>query len=273
MRNALSFDVEEWFHVHNFEKYIKYADWDKCESRIEIEVKKILDILDTNNTKATFFILGWIAERHPELIKEIDKKGHEIAIHGYRHRLVYTMTPKEFEAEISKVKKIIEKIIKKKVIGHRAPSFSITEKSMWALNVLEKLGFKYDSSIFPIIHPDYGIPKFGTNPKKIGKLMEFPMSTIKLLGKNIPVAGGGYLRTQPYWFTKWAIKQINKKQPAIVYIHPWELDPEHPKIKSTFLQNWRHRTGLRANEKKLKKLITDFKFTTVKDVLKDMRLV
>lgn len=278
MLNALSIDIEDYFHVTAFEKYVKREDWDKYDGRIRGNTLKILDILDSFSVKATFFVLGWVAEKDPLLIKEIQRRGHEIACHGYDHRLIYHMSPQEFREDIKKSKKILEEICLQKVIGYRAPSYSIIKKSYWALDILVEEGFIYDSSIFPILHDTYGIPQANRFPHEIittrGTLKEFPISTAKVgLGYfkcNIPIAGGGYLRFLPLGFIKKAINNINaiEKQPVVMYFHPWEIDPKQPKIKAGLKAAFRHYYNLAKAEDKIKSILSSFKFDTLKKILR-----
>lgn len=271
--NALTIDVEDWFQVANLKGLIRYEDWDNYESRIERNMERILRLLSIMNVKATFFILGWIAEKKPEIIKTIHVLGHELAIHGYSHRSVSEMTPAEFQMEIQNTMDILKQLTGQKVIGFRAPNYSILPNTIWACEILAKLGIKYDSSIFPVKHDRYGFlsaPRFPfvIDLKEHGRLIEFPMSTLRLLGSNIPVAGGAYLRLYPYWFIKGAIKSLNKNaKPAIVYLHPWELDFNQPRLKLDFKTKVRHYGNLLMTEKKLFKLLTEFEFGSVRDVL------
>jgi polysaccharide deacetylase family protein (PEP-CTERM system associated) len=273
IKNALSFDIEEYFQVLNFHRAVKRNEWDRYESRLAVGLSKILDILDENQVKATFFVLGWIAQRHANLIKNIAKRHHEIALHGYDHKLVYTQNKEEFNKEIRESLKILENISRNRIFGFRAPSFSITKKSLWALEILAKNGIKYDTSIFPIIHPDYGIEGAERFPHLINdngyEIWEFPCSTMRIFGKNIPFSGGGYLRLLPYRIIRTCIARINNKdKPVVVYMHPWEFDPQQPKINAGRLNNFRHYNNLASTEHKLRQLLNDFNFTTIKDVLK-----
>jgi polysaccharide deacetylase family protein (PEP-CTERM system associated) len=271
--NALTIDVEDWFQVANLREAIRYEDWEKCESRVERNVGRILRLLSIMNVKATFFILGWIAEKKPDLVKLIHNLGHELAIHGYSHRSVSEMTPDEFREEIRKTKDILERLTGAKVLGFRAPNYSILPNTIWACQILAQLGMKYDSSIFPVKHDRYGFlgaPRFPfvLDLKEHGRLIEFPMSTIRLCGSNIPVAGGAYLRLYPYWFIKGAIKSLNKSaKPAILYLHPWEIDVHQPRMKLKLKTKIRHYGNLRMTERKLFKLLTEFEFGSVKEVL------
>jgi len=272
--NILTFDVEDWFQVHNLENVVKYKNWNKCELRIEKNIKRILRILEDKKIFATFFVLGWIAKKHPEVIEIIKEKGHEIATHGYRHRLLYTITQNEFSKDLTKATNILRKITKTKIIGHRAPSFSITNKTPWAFKILKEKGFKYDSSIFPIKHPDYGMPEAKTEPYKTPEgIIEFPLSTIRVFRNNVPFGGGGYFRVYPYWLTKYFISKKNKKnKPAIVYLHPWEFDKEQPKLKLPFTNSFRHYYNLKQTEKRLKKMLYDFKFVPIREYLNKILL-
>ena len=272
MVNILTVDVEDYFQVENFKKVIKFSEWEKYESRVEKNTEKILEILAEKNVKATFFVVGWIAERFPHLIKRIHNEGHKIASHTYKHQLIYTQTPQEFRSDLRKSKIILEDIIQEKILGFRAPSYSITKNSLWALEILMEEGFSYDSSIFPIYHDRGGLPFAERFPFKIYNhkyyIWEFPISTFKILNQNIPFSGGGYLRFFPYRVISWMIKRLNQKnRPAIVYIHPWELDPYQPKIKVNFLCKVRHYYNLEKTEKKLRKLLDDFKFVSVEDFI------
>jgi len=274
--NFLTVDVEDYFMVSAFSDSVRIHHWGNFESRIENNTLKILDIIDKYFVKGTFFVLGWVAEHYPEIVKEIDRRGHEIACHSYCHRLVYNMTSEEFREDTRKAKAIIEGIIGKEISGYRAPSYSITENSIWALKILAEEGFKYDSSIFPIRHDRYGFPaysrfpimeKTGTN----GKILEIPLSTINILGRNLPVGGGGYLRMYPQWITHWAIRELNEKEKrsAVVYVHPWELDPDQPRFQGTLLSKFRHYINLEKTEGRLESLFGAFKFCSIRDIFQE----
>ncbi len=273
MPNALSIDVEDYFQVSAFESIVRYEDWGKYESRVVKNTQRILSILGEYDVKATFFVLGWAAERFPDLICEIHEKGHEIASHGFAHKLVYKQSPNEFHEDITKGKDILEAITGEPVVGYRAPSYSITERSLWALDILSEEGYKYDSSIFPIRHDRYGIPRAERFIHKIdhtpnGGILEFPLSTVRLFGTNFPIAGGGYLRLLPVKFIRWGIRQINGEgQPAIVYLHPWEIDPEQPRMNINGLAKFRHYLNLSKNVEKLRELLSTVNFSTVRDVI------
>jgi polysaccharide deacetylase family protein (PEP-CTERM system associated) len=271
--NILTIDVEDYYHVSAFEGYIQPDEWRYLPSRVENNVKKILDILEDHNTKATFFVLGCIAEKTPTLIREIYNNGHEIACHGYTHKLAYTMTPEEFRSDVRRAKAVIEDSIGADIRGFRATSFSIIATNLWCLDVLIEEGFLYDSSIFPIYHDRYGIPNWQRFPHRVcrnsGCIYELPPSTIRILGNNIPIGGGAYLRTFPLNFITRGIRRINNKesQSAVIYIHPWEIDIEQPKVKVKKLTALRHYTGLRRFEAKIQKIIRDFKFETASTVI------
>ncbi|MGZ6434676.1 MAG: XrtA system polysaccharide deacetylase [Pseudobdellovibrionaceae bacterium] len=370
MFNILTIDLEDYFQVHAFSDIIKFEDWGNYECRIERNVERILEILSdaghnsnfktqnsklndsvpspqhlvahsfnnslTQGVKATFFVLGWIAERYPGLVKRIQKEGHEIACHGYAHKLIYTQSKEEFRQDIRKAKAILEDITGCEVIGYRAPSYSITNKSQWAFEALAEEGFKYDSSIFPIRHDFYGMPdaprfpfiislngnsnsefsmlncQLNTfqNSKLITQrsdfkpqssvlkasdvsapqhgstaslnnslthslinskgLIEFPISTVKVLGTNFPISGGGYFRLFPYPIIKRALKSINQKEnkPFIFYVHPWEFDPDQPRIKGAAnLSKFRHYVNLDKTEFRFEKLLSDFQFSTIRQIL------
>ncbi len=269
--NGLSIDVEDYFHVSNFEHIVK--NWDEFELRVGKNTYRILDILDLHKIKATFFILGWVAEKIPRLVKEISNRHHEIASHGYNHKLIFNLTQKEFRDDISKTKKILEQISGQEVIGYRAPSYSITKKSFWALTILNECGYKYDSSIFPIHHHRYGIPNFDRFYKKIkldnnSFIDEFPISTIRIFSKNIPVAGGAYARLLPLKFIDYALRTINgkEKKPFVFYFHPWEIDKDQPRIPCSLFTKMRHYGFLGRMEKKLDYLFKNYKFVPLKEL-------
>jgi len=270
LKNAISIDLEDWFCVYNLSQVIKKEDWDKCELRIVKNTKLILNLLAKHNTKATFFVLGWIAERVPDLIREIELQGHEIASHGYSHALITEMTPKAFEEDLQKALQITKHLVKQNILGFRAPSFSITDKTMWAADILVKYGIRYDSSIFPIgFHPDYGIHDAPLSIHQLnGSLIEVPLSCAKFLGRKIPCSGGGYFRIFPYTLTRFLLKRCNSQgRPVIFYFHPWELDPDQPKVKLPWLKSFRQYYNLNKSRDRLDKLLNDFEFTTIRGIL------
>ena len=277
--NAMTIDVEDYFHVSAFANLIQICDWDNYESRVENNTFKLLEILKTKNIIATFFVLGWVAERYPGLIKSIKNEGHEIACHGYSHQLIYNQEKKIFREETIRSKQILEDLIQEPVIGYRAASYSITKRSEWALDILAELDFKYDSSIFPVRHDRYGMPHSPVFPHLLktssGKtIIEFPLSTVKVLGYRLPISGGGYFRLFPYWLSKLGLKSINMgDRPFIFYLHPWEIDPEQPRIKANIVSRFRHYNNLNKCETRLKHLLSTFEFTTTSNVLKKMELL
>lgn len=301
--NFLTIDVEDYFQVHALSKVVKPENWDSYECRVEKNTYYILDLLDsyrsTQNSKfkiqnplrATFFILGWIAERYPKLVKEIHRRGHEIASHGYGHQVIYHQTQREFQHDIKLAKKILEDLTGDEVIGYRAPTYSITKETLWALNVLAEEGYKYDSSVFPIKHDYYGMPSAprfpfvwnlsqGKNPKieKLSEynantclnnktmIVEFPMSTVAIFNHRFPCSGGGYFRIFPYYLTHLFLNRINREgKPFIFYLHPWELDPRMPVIKNlSILSKFRTYVNLSRTKSRFKKLLTEFKFVHLK---------
>ncbi len=274
MINALTIDVEDWFHICGIKnEEIKFENWNKCEDRTVKNTLKLLDILADNNVKATFFFLGWVAERHPELVVKVRENGHEIATHGYAHKLIYEQSPEEFTKDLRKSISIIESITREKIIGHRGAGFSIKKDSLWALRIIAEAGLKYDSTIFPAKRGHGGLETKETYPYMIEfgndyKLWEFPISVIRVLGKNVPFSGGGYLRLFPYWFIRESIKRINEKgQPAIIYIHPRDLDIKQPRLNLPLNRKFKCYVNLSTTENKINALLSDFKFASVREAL------
>jgi len=269
--NSLSFDVEDWFHVENLKGAISFSDWDYCDLRVVENTHRILRILDRCHTKATFFILGWVAERCPSLVKEIAERGHEIASHGYSHELIYKQTPEEFYKDIRRSKDILQSITSEPILGYRAPSFSITPESEWALDVLNDHGFAYDSSVFPTsFHNRYGYNSNARFPFRFSNgLVEMPLSTVKLAGKNIPVGGGGYFRIFPYACFRYLCNRLNGEGRSIIfYLHPWELDHEQPRMNIRRDYRFRHYVNLKKTENRLIKLLKDFRFVPLIELVK-----
>ncbi len=272
----MTVDVEDYFHVAAFESNIKVEDWGSMPSRVEKNTGELLRIFDEHNIRCTFFVLGWVAERHPELIKEISGLGHEIASHGYSHKLVYNQTPEVFREETKRSKNLLEDIVQKEVAGYRASSYSITRRSLWALDILIELGFRWDSSIFPVRHDRYGIPGTPSSPYDIlfengEKILEFPLTTADVAGVRIPAAGGGYFRLYPYWLSRFLLKRACSDKPGIFYLHPWEIDPTQPRIEdASRLSKFRHYNNLDVCSQRLERLIRDFQFSTVSDVLQEI---
>ena len=266
--NALTIDFEDWYQGLE----IPHAEWDRFEDRIEAAGDKLLGILDEGDTKATFFMLGYVAEKHPAIVKRIRDAGHEIGTHGFSHTLIYNQAPELFKEELTRAIGYLEDLTGSKVLGHRAPFFSITKDSLWALDILGELGIKYDSSIFPVLNYRYGIADSPRFPYQIKRekfeFTEFPISTLKLPGFTMPISGGAYFRIYPYQVTKQAIKQVNRSgEPVTFYLHPWELDPDHPRIDVPRRIALTHYFNLGATERRLKRLIRDFKLAPMKDVL------
>jgi polysaccharide deacetylase family protein (PEP-CTERM system associated) len=270
VKNALSIDLEEWFCGHILEHGLSRKNWDRQELRVVGVTRLLLKILQRHRTKATFFILGWLAEREPELVNEIEALGHEIGTHGYSHTSLTKMTADEFEADLTKALKVTRKYIRGEILGFRAPHFTITKKTMWALDILVRHGIKYDSSVFPIgLHPDYGISDAQLDIYRITPdIIEVPLSTVSVLGVRIPCGGGGYFRLYPYRLTKSLLDRCNRKgRPVVFYLHPWELDPHQPRLKLPYLSRFRHYNNLDKTSYRLNRLLEDFEFTTIREVL------
>jgi polysaccharide deacetylase family protein (PEP-CTERM system associated) len=274
MLNAFSVDVEDWYQVSDFEAVAPFPTWERFESRIVRNTQRLLDLLAEYKVQGTFFILTWNSERHPQLVRQIASAGHEIASHGYRHRLVYEQTPAEFREDVRRSKMALEDIVGQPVLGYRAPSFSLTQASLWAIDVLLDCGFRYDSSIFPVRDRLYGIPNARRFPFVIRaegerELVEFPMTTTRVRERNWPLGGGGYLRLLPYRYMRWGMRRVNREgQPALVYVHPWELDPDQPRLQVHGKRGFStHYINLRGTEAKLRRLLQDFAFAPVRRVL------
>jgi polysaccharide deacetylase family protein (PEP-CTERM system associated) len=278
IQNALTVDVEDYFHVSAFSKSISLDDWDRYPLRVEKNTHHLLDLFDVAQVKATFFVLGWVAERNNDLIKEIANRGHEIASHGYSHQLVYNQSQDVFREETIRSKSLLEDIVQIQVRGYRAASYSITRDSLWALDILAEAGFEYDSSIFPVRHDRYGIPEAIEKPHilktpKGRSLVEFPLSTVRIFNYRLPVAGGGYFRLYPYFLTRAGLRQVNaSKQPFIFYLHPWEIDPDQPKVDAGWFSRFRHYNNLEKCESRLQRLMQDFQFGTTRQVLENLGL-
>jgi polysaccharide deacetylase family protein (PEP-CTERM system associated) len=269
MLNALTIDVEDYYMVSAFADEIRFSDWHKYESRVERNTHRVLGLLDIYKVKGTFFVLGWIAERFPHLVKLIHAQGHEIASHGYNHRLVYNLSPEEFREDLRRSRDILAGITGEPILGYRAPSYSIVQRSIWALDVLIEEGFVYDSSVFPVYHDRYGMPGARRHPHVInrpgGSIIEFPPATLKV-GKSVfPVAGGGYLRLLPMALTRHAIRRLNEgeNQIAVIYLHPWEIDPDQPRIQGSLLSRFRHYVNIDSTYIKIEALLTDFQFESL----------
>jgi polysaccharide deacetylase family protein (PEP-CTERM system associated) len=261
--NAMSIDVEDYFHVSVFDGLVPRSKWESMESRVHANTMRLLEIFAEFGVRSTFFVLAWVGERHQDLVATIARQGHEIASHGYAHRLIYDQTPEGFRDDVRRAKAILEDACGRKVVGYRAPSYSVTARSLWALDVLVEEGYEYDSSIFPIRHDRYGIPVSAREPYVIERnglsLIEIPGSTTRLGPLNVPVAGGGYFRLLPYWWTKWGISRVNtlEQRPAIFY--------------AGRLSRFRHYRNLDQTEARLRQLLTDFRFDAVDAVVAQAR--
>jgi polysaccharide deacetylase family protein (PEP-CTERM system associated) len=270
VKNALTIDVEDYFQVSAFEKSIDRASWDSLEHRVENNVARILESLSIQKVRATFFTLGWLAERYPSMIRDIVGAGHELANHGYGHQRIWDLTPLEFKEDISRAKKILEDIGGVKVNGYRAPSYSIGKRNVWALEVIAETGHTYSSSIYPGSHDQYGFsgaPRFTFRDKNTG-LIEVPITTFKLLNRLIPASGGGFFRLYPYAITRTLIQRLNANNHATVfYFHPWEIDPGQPRQQNIGLKaRFRHYLNLDRTESRLKRLLNDFSWGRMDEV-------
>jgi len=275
--NALSIDVEDYFHVAGFAQRIAPSEWPRFSPRVVSNTQRLLDIFERARVRATFFVLGWVAERFPEIVKEIDRAGHEVACHGYSHRLIYNQHPEQFRRETRYAKELLEKIVQHEVCGYRAASYSITRRSLWALDILIDEGFQYDSSIVPVFHDRYGIRGSPPEPHIIershGEIAEFPPSTMRMWNTRVAVAGGGYFRLYPYWITQWILRKINGQgRPFIFYLHPWEIDPDQPRLPATPGARFRHYLNLKRCERRFQRLVNDFQFEPVSQVLERLEL-
>jgi len=268
--NALTIDVEDYFQVSAFSPYISRSNWENIECRVEKNIEVILEMLMRHGIKATFFILGWIAERYPSMVRKISSQGHEIASHGYGHERVTNLSKEDFLKDIKNSKRILEDISGTEVIGYRAPSFSIVEKNFWAFGLLADAGYRYSSSIYPIAHDHYGIPNFSRFPCKIQEnFLEVPISTLRILNKNLPSSGGGYFRLFPYFFSKWILNKFNEIEgkPVIFYFHPWELDFDQPRVFDVDLKTrFRHYVNISKMENRLDLLCNDFRWGRMDDI-------
>ncbi len=293
MKNFMTIDVEDYFHVSAFESLSPPSTWSERVCRVQKNTEKVLDIMDQHNVKATFFVLGWVAEHYPEVVKNIFSRGHEIASHGYLHQRVALQDRQTYREDIRKAKAILEEIIGTEVIGYRAPSYSITRETDWAFDELFEAGYLYDSSIFPMKHDFYGIPDWPrfagyavkhkggwlaeTGASYTGKksMREIPITTLRIGQRNLPIAGGGYFRLLPYSITQWGLQRINQKekQPFVFYLHPWEFDPEQPRMKGASIKSrFRHYLNLGKTEKRFQLLLSDFEFSRLADVFSTMSM-
>ncbi len=270
--NAMTIDVEDYFQVSAFAKHISRSDWPHLPCRIERNIDIILALLDEHKVQATFFTLGWIAERYPEMVRQIAENGHELASHGYHHLRANEQTTDEFRKDVGSSKALLEDIAGQKVRGYRAPSFSINEKNLWALDVLFDEGYEYSSSIYPIRHDHYGMPdapRFGFRPSGSDGILEIPATTVSIFGRNLPAAGGGYFRMMPYQFSRWLMNRVNAKdgESCIFYFHPWEIDPDQPRQQGVNLKTrFRHYVNLSQMEAKIASLLADFQWGRMDEI-------
>ena len=271
--NALSFDLEEWFQAEVFAGIFPPAGWERLESRCAPQTERILDLLSGRGVKATFFILGWVAERRGELVRSIAAAGHEIACHGFAHTMITKQSRAEFASDVARARGVLDRLAGARVAGYRAPTFSVTEATRWALDVLWEQGFGYDASIYPIRHDRYGIPSAPRFPyvaveREGRRLWEYPGFTRRCAGMTLPAAGGGYLRLFPYAWTRSAIRAAHRKEkPAAVFAHPWEFDPGLPDVRLPRVAHWRHYGGIEKNAAKLGRLLDEFVFAPVGELI------
>ena len=271
--NAFSVDLEEYFQVANFDHCIDRRRWPELPSRAEAQTHRLLDLCDRTRTRATFFVLGWVAERQPRLVREIAARGHEIACHGYGHELIYAIGPERFRADVQRARSVIEDAVGGPVEGYRAPSFSITERSLWALEILAEEGFRFDSSIFPVRHHRYGIPDFPREPVRLalpsGKsIVEYPLTTLAWGPLRFPVAGGGYLRLLPFALLRWGIgRLVAAQRPTVLYVHNWEIDADQPRQDVSALVRWNHYHNLERVEERLQTLLERARYAPLCEVI------
>lgn len=265
--NALTIDVEDYFQVSAFAPHIDRTQWDSMPCRVERNIDRLLELLARRETHATFFCLGWIAERYPGVVRSIVAGGHELASHGFEHRRASDQSPADFSADIVRAKALLEDVGGAAVAGYRAPSFSVGKGNLWAFDVIAQAGYRYSSSVYPVRHDHYGIPDAPRFPFRLGNgLLEIPVTTTTFWGRNLPAGGGGYFRLAPYRVSRWAIKRVNEldQRPAIFYMHPWEIDHEQPRVQGVGLKTrFRHYLNLRHTEPRLSRLLGDFRWDTV----------
>lgn len=278
LRHVLSFDVEEHFQVAAFWSAARRREWNQLGSRVERNTRKVTELLSEHSTKATFFILGWVAERHPEMVRNLAQQGHEIASHGYGHELVHTQTPAQFREDVRRSKHILEDLTGRQVMGYRAPSFSITSRTRWAISILVEEGYRYDSSIYNRFQGTQGITMAGAGPYQLqtetGTIWEVSPSTMNVCGFQLPVAGGGYFRLFPYAASKMFLENLEKQGSQLVmYFHPWELDSEQPRMDGPLLSKVRHYLNLSKTEQRLRWLLRDFSFGPINQVVQHVRYI
>jgi polysaccharide deacetylase family protein (PEP-CTERM system associated) len=273
MLNAFTVDVEDYFHVSGFAGSVRRKDWNELPSRVVGNTHRLLELLARENVHATFFVLGWVANKYPALVRDIHAAGHEIGNHSYWHRLIYDLTPDEFRSDLLAANRVLEDIIGEPVVAYRAPSFSITSRSLWALDILAEEGFQLDSSIFPVVHHRYGIADAPTRPHTVavaaGTLHEYPPSIVRIGKFNLPVGGGGYFRLYPAWFTRRCLRAVaHSERPVMFYTHPWELDVHQPRVVAPRMARFRHYVNLSRTEPRLVRLLRTLKFGTMSESLR-----
>jgi polysaccharide deacetylase family protein (PEP-CTERM system associated) len=270
MRHVMSIDLEDWFCVQNLNAVIPHSQWEQCESRVEASTLKLLDLFDRHKVEATFFVLGWVAERYPDLVREVERRGHEISSHGYSHKLITHMEREEFRIDLDRSLEVLAKIVSQPVVGFRAPSFSVTAKTLWATEILQAAGLRYDSSVFPVgFHPDYGIPTAPLSPyHHENGLLELPMSCAEVAGRRIPCSGGGYFRIFPYALTRMLLRNCERAgRPVMFYLHPWEVDPGQPRVAALKGQKrFRHYCNLERTMSRMETLLSEFSFGPVRRI-------
>ena len=271
--HVLSIDVEDWFQVENYARAISRDQWPRCELRVGENVRRLLDLLAATDARATFFVLGWLAERLPDLVRDIARAGHEVASHGWSHTPIWSLSKAAFFDEVSRSRALLQELSGQPVIGYRAPTLSVTSRTLWALRELHRAGYRYDSSIFPVHHDRYGIAEAptGVHRREEG-IWEVPLSVFELGAGRLPVAGGGYFRLYPLWLTRWAIRRLERaSRPAVVYLHPWEFDLGQPRVRGVgLLRSLRHRVGIAGNAHKLALLLREFRFAPARAVLDEL---
>lgn len=274
--DGLSVDVEDYFHVEAFADRIHPDAWPRFPSRVAANTRRLLELFARHGARGTFFILGWVAEREPGLVREIAAAGHEIACHSYLHQVLWRLTPEEFRADTRRAVAAISDACGVRPAGYRAPTFSVVPRTLWALEILAEEGFEYDSSVFPVRHDRYGIPAAPRFPYRFefaagGSLVEIPPMTMRLAGRNWPVAGGGYLRILPMWFTRWAAKQVRRREgrPVLIYLHPWEVDSEQPRMGGRWTSRFRHYYHLSQTEPRLNELLAGRRFVPLGEILSE----
>ena len=271
--NALTVDVEDWFQVSNFDSIITRDEWDTLPSRVEDSTRRLLDLFDEHGAKSTCFVVGWIAERFPDLVAEIARRGHDVETHSHMHHLVYELTPEAFAEDLRRSLDVLESVTGVRPRGFRAPSFSVDHRSLWALDVLAEAGITYDSSIYPVRHPRYGVPEFHRYPCRIRtpggrELAEFPMTTLRVGNRNLGASGGAYLRILPLGVLRHAYRKMNREgRPAVLYIHPWEIDPGQPRRRTGGWGSLTHYANLEGTYSRLGRLLREFPFAPMAEVL------